>query len=45
MITSLAFIAVLDWGTGLTLRVAADERLDLHDALGEMGVVEASAAN
>jgi len=31
----------LELGTSLTPRVAADEELDLPDALGEMGVVEA----
>jgi hypothetical protein len=38
-------MACLELGTGLTPRLAADEALDLPDALGEVGVVEGSAAN
>jgi hypothetical protein len=41
MITTLALMACLELGNGLTPRVAADEALDLPDALGEVGVVEA----
>jgi hypothetical protein len=45
MITSLALIACLELGTGLTPRVAADEALAIcPDALGEMGDVDVSAA-
>src|SRR5215469_14800370 len=41
MITSLAAMGRLRLGTGLTPRVAAD-RLDLPDALAEMGVMNGS---
>src|SRR5271166_2079805 len=41
MITSLALTACLELGTSVIPRLAADEELDLPDALGEMGVVEA----
>jgi hypothetical protein len=41
MITSFALMAGLELGTGLTPRIAADEALDLPDALDEMGVMEA----
>jgi hypothetical protein len=35
MITTLALMACLELGNGLTPRVAADEAFDLPDALGE----------
>src|SRR5689334_23186712 len=41
MITSLALIGFLALGTGLTPYVAADEGLNLPDALGGTGVSEA----
>src|SRR5215469_16051354 len=38
MITSLALMGRFKLGTGLTPQVTADRRLDLPDALDEMGV-------